>query len=257
MIHTAVIAGHAIEADVIGVKLPGKSQGEDMACVYRLGPPANTSLSPELQHWPLDQDSPFSVQFEPNDDNGVCKLTPQSMGDRVSFMQCFKPFHPLGGVVDAVSMRFDMPSRSSCSIVFLRCGSHSQFSGNNIWMLKHLYPLVAKDVRRAHADWTKHLAWLSTDRLGPLTTSAPTSEEVIARLSKTEMLVLDHLRLRETEREVAQAVGRSPHTIHVHVKSIYRKLMVTSRKQLMAVIDNIPENSAITINPTPYELDRA
>ena len=87
----------------------------------------------------------------------------------------------------------------------------------------------------------RHVVWHSGDRLGPLSTAAPTAGELLARLSKTELLVLDHLRLWETERMIAEALERSPHTVHVHIKSIYRKLMVTSRRQLLEVLDQVED----------------
>ncbi len=257
LLQTAMIAGYAIQADAIAARMPGKAPSDDLACVYQLGPPADSKPRPDLQHWPLGNDSPFSDRFIQTPGNGVSRPIPQSLNDRASFMDCFKPLHTMGGVVDAVSLRFAMPPRGTCSIVYLRCGSHAPFGGNNVWMLKHLYPVITKDVQHAHAQWAKHLAWHNADRLGPITTIAPSVDELLARLSKTELLVLNRLRLWETEREVAQAVGRSPHTIHVHVKSIYRKLMVTSRKQLMMIIDHAPKKTALALTPIPCGPDPA
>ena len=59
----------------------------------------------------------------------------------------------------------------------------------------------------------------------------------LATVSRTESEVLRHLlRGGVTERQVAHAMHRSPHTIHVHVKSIYRKLSVSSRKELLRLL---------------------
>lgn len=62
-----------------------------------------------------------------------------------------------------------------------------------------------------------------------------------ARLSRTERQVLALLCQDKTEREVAEQLDRSPHTVHVHVKSIYRKLGVRSRRQLRRVAQSIPD----------------
>jgi len=51
-------------------------------------------------------------------------------------------------------------------------------------------------------------------------------------LSKTERRVYDLLMKRMTERQVAEHLERSPNTIHVHVRNIYRKIGVRSRLQL-------------------------
>lgn len=51
-------------------------------------------------------------------------------------------------------------------------------------------------------------------------------------LSPTETKVYHLLLKRFTERQVAEHLGRSYNTVHVHVRNIYRKLGIRSRKQL-------------------------
>ncbi len=74
----------------------------------------------------------------------------------------------------------------------------------------------------------------------------PTMAQITSRLSKTESKVLRQLHDRLTERQIAEALGRSPNTVHVHVKSIYRKLRISSRKQLLALLDSCPQEDADT-----------
>ncbi|MEZ6191683.1 MAG: LuxR C-terminal-related transcriptional regulator [Phycisphaerales bacterium] len=71
--------------------------------------------------------------------------------------------------------------------------------------------------------------------------------QLLDQLSSTEHRVLQRLRLNETERQVALSLGRSPNTVHVHVKSIYRKLRVTSRKQLLKLLSNTQDITAPVI----------
>ncbi len=52
-------------------------------------------------------------------------------------------------------------------------------------------------------------------------------------LSPTERRVYDLLLQRQTERQVAENLGRSPNTVHVHVRNIYRKLGVRTRQELL------------------------
>lgn len=52
-------------------------------------------------------------------------------------------------------------------------------------------------------------------------------------LSTMERKVLDLLQEGMTEADVARALHRSPHTIHVHVKGLYRKFLVHSRAELI------------------------
>src|SRR5690606_8191909 len=67
-----------------------------------------------------------------------------------------------------------------------------------------------------------------------------TTEQLISRLTRMECQVLHYLRLGCTERQISLEIHRSQHTVHVHVKNIYRKLNVSSRKQLMDIFDDSP-----------------
>lgn len=62
------------------------------------------------------------------------------------------------------------------------------------------------------------------------------SEQVQPRqhlpLSPTEKRVCALLLNRMTEKQVAEYLSRSPNTVHVHVRNIYRKLGIRSRETL-------------------------
>jgi DNA-binding CsgD family transcriptional regulator len=53
-------------------------------------------------------------------------------------------------------------------------------------------------------------------------------------VSPREQEVLDGLILGRTVREIAEYLGRSPHTIHDHVKNLHRKLHASTRGELVA-----------------------
>lgn len=53
-------------------------------------------------------------------------------------------------------------------------------------------------------------------------------------LTVREQEVLEHLTVGSSVREIAERLGRSPHTVHDHVKSLHRKLGATSRGALVA-----------------------
>lgn len=53
-------------------------------------------------------------------------------------------------------------------------------------------------------------------------------------LTQREQTILDHLVLGKSVRVIAEHIGRSPHTVHDHVKNLHRKLNATSRGQLIA-----------------------
>lgn len=53
-------------------------------------------------------------------------------------------------------------------------------------------------------------------------------------ISDREQVVLNHLVLGKSVRQIADELGRSPHTVHDHVKSLHRKLNASSRGELIA-----------------------
>jgi len=54
------------------------------------------------------------------------------------------------------------------------------------------------------------------------------------RLTQREQLVLEHLTLGKSVKQIASDLARSPHTVHDHVKSLHRKLNASSRGELIA-----------------------
>ncbi len=53
-------------------------------------------------------------------------------------------------------------------------------------------------------------------------------------LTPREQIILQHLLLGKSVRQIAEELGRSPHTVHDHVKSLHRKLHASSRGELVA-----------------------
>jgi len=53
-------------------------------------------------------------------------------------------------------------------------------------------------------------------------------------LTSREQQVLAELTLGKSVRSIAESMGRSPHTVHDHVKSLHRKLGASSRGELIA-----------------------
>jgi DNA-binding NarL/FixJ family response regulator len=65
-------------------------------------------------------------------------------------------------------------------------------------------------------------------------TAIALSNDTDSWLSAREQAVLERLVLGRNVKEIAAEFGRSPHTIHDHVKSLHRKLHATSRGELIA-----------------------
>ena len=57
-----------------------------------------------------------------------------------------------------------------------------------------------------------------------------------ANLSPRMRQTLEHLLAGLSEKEAATKMGLSVHTVHVHVKALYKRLNVTSRAELLARI---------------------
>ncbi len=54
------------------------------------------------------------------------------------------------------------------------------------------------------------------------------------RITEREEMVLKRLLLGQSVREIAEALNRSPHTVHDHAKSLHAKLRANSRGELVA-----------------------
>lgn len=76
-------------------------------------------------------------------------------------------------------------------------------------------------------------------------------------ITAKEQDVLDRLILGHSVREIAAELGRSPHTMHDHVKSLHRKLGATSRGDLIARalgFQRTLANGAQSRKPSAFEL---
>ncbi|MBI2807347.1 MAG: FHA domain-containing protein [Planctomycetes bacterium] len=62
----------------------------------------------------------------------------------------------------------------------------------------------------------------------------PLRSAELEQLSKAERRVFDQLLTPLGEKEIASAMGLSQHTVHNHIRAIYRKLEVKSRLELLA-----------------------
>lgn len=92
--------------------------------------------------------------------------------------------------------------------------------------------LCQPDLARPAADLLRAVMPLLTRRA--LLAIGPARSTRNHWLSPREQLVLEQLILGKSVREIADQLGRSPHTVHDHVKSLHRKLDASSRGELVA-----------------------
>jgi DNA-binding CsgD family transcriptional regulator len=64
---------------------------------------------------------------------------------------------------------------------------------------------------------------------------APVEPAEASRLSPRQQQTLRHLLAGESEKQIAQKLSRSPHTVHTYVKAIYRNFRVSSRGELLSL----------------------
>ncbi|GEM_PF-2348080 len=73
----------------------------------------------------------------------------------------------------------------------------------------------------------------------------PTYESAIQKLSPTQARVLRRLLTGKAEKEMAAELFVSHHTIHSHIRIVYRELGVTSRRELMALFISRATNAEV------------
>lgn len=69
----------------------------------------------------------------------------------------------------------------------------------------------------------------------------PQADNDYPLLSPKEKEVVQLLLKEMTEKQVAQALDRSPNTIHIHIRNIYYKLGINRRKMLLRIATDHPE----------------
>jgi len=118
---------------------------------------------------------------------------------------------PVGGALLGAATLGDVePGRALIAVV---APTRATLTSAHVAQLRAVLPLL---VRRALLA------------IGPNATSAANW------LTEREQQVLDQLALGKSVRQIADAIGRSPHTVHDHVKSLHRKLNASSRGELIA-----------------------
>ncbi|MEX0886519.1 MAG: helix-turn-helix transcriptional regulator [Phycisphaeraceae bacterium] len=231
LVQVVELMSTSVQADLAGGRLTGLPPDEPNAYVSTAGLAADAATRMSLQQWPIMRGSIFDAlhrRARP-DEPGVFR--PREMLDEPahSGSPLFQCVRQLCRVIDSVGMRRDLTHRVGVLLIVFRCDRSLPFRRGHVDRLERLQPIIDASLARGYR--------LRSERDGP---SLPgpgvlptTLEEMLARLSATEREVLRYLREERTEASVAACMHRSRHTVHVHVKSIYRKLSVNSRSELI------------------------
>ncbi len=155
---------------------------------------------------------------------GECRVgTPDALGAGSGWRQTpigkrWEGFHPTSVLCGAAALGGGAPVGDSdvggsVRVIAVEVGSTSPHVHMDPAVLEGVLPAIAK---RA------------------LLAIGPDSGDGGQWLTVREQIILKHLLLGKSVREIAEELGRSPHTVHDHVKSLHRKLNANSRGELVA-----------------------
>ncbi|QDU33300.1 Bacterial regulatory protein, luxR family [Poriferisphaera corsica] len=145
-----------------------------------------------------------------------------------------QPLNDSTTISDLICLNLDVNINTNILIVYLRCNDATPFTEQAISLLEQLKPNIARML-----TFGAQRELLGHDSDLPHAPNTPSPLNQINKLSKTERIVFDHLRKEMTEKEIAQVMSRSKHTIHVYVKNIYNKLNISSRRELLELYDQL------------------
>jgi DNA-binding CsgD family transcriptional regulator len=198
------------------------------------------SIQKRLQQWALNPDSMLDRYCCQYMGRGAVSLPMTESGQDVP--ESFLQLRSIVPITDGYFFVFSVMPKIQCMFVFLQFGPRPAFTDRQIALIDRFIPTITQTIRQGHLFRMGRIQGASQLSQQPSQLDSKLVGDLMTRLSKTEHQILGHLRTRATEQEVAKTMDRSPHTIHVHVKSIYCKFMVSSRKQLLELLesDTIP-----------------
>jgi DNA-binding CsgD family transcriptional regulator len=188
-----------------------------------------------LQAWPEDPDSIF--EYARSHEMFDTAFRPRQVVDEATYAKAgfFRPFETRAKVADSFCLTFPLVGPAWSMITFMRCAPRGGFEESELAALQRIKPALLRVVKSGyHRHMQSQVQGAIKQSLGG-EPAKMTPGEVVAKLSRTERQILQYLYTTATERQIAQSIHRSPHTVHVHVKNIYRKLGVNSRRQLQTL----------------------
>lgn len=187
-----------------------------------------------LQDWPLQEESVFGLVQRKQLTDHVFR--PREIMDEMTFarQRLYHPIEPFTKVVDAICITVTLGAGLWAMFAFLRCGFEPFFNDEHFQAAERYQPAIRNALLQNHRQPTRQPDSTQAKAISQFFTNQAqiTPTDLLGKLTRTERRVLEMLRSNATEKNIADNMHRSPHTIHVHVKNIYRKLGIGSRKQL-------------------------
>ncbi|MEQ9454954.1 MAG: helix-turn-helix transcriptional regulator [Phycisphaeraceae bacterium] len=203
---------------------------------YHVGLSPDIARSLDLANWPQDPGSALEYLAGPAPTNKALRPIEIVGASAVARSALFRRLEHVRPVGDALALSLELDTTARQAFVFLRWFNRSRFSQNDERGLSDTIDILRQ-----------RLTLASNDSIQPPT--GPVSGAVLNqhlqpatvsdRLSTTEQKILKYLKQALTEKQIAEEINRSPHTVHVHVKSIYLKLGVSSRRELLARLNSL------------------
>ncbi len=219
----------AIEADAAAARVYGCPELSLDTCVQngRLG--IDPRQEAVLADWPHQNGNLFHRLAENRPPYGV--IRPRDLFDEQSYADAnlFQPLEAVRPITDCLCQCLDLQGDSWALLCYLRSAPHLPFVEDQIALLRRLHPTIQRLIRAS----LRHQLNNTNNSTEP--GQGLTLPRRLSRLSKTERQILGYLRTSMTEKQIADELVRSHHTIHVHVKNIYRKFGISSRRQLMEI----------------------
>lgn len=223
-----------VSADVVAARIThfGGTGGESRLVLVDSRVPALSRMA--IETWMEEPQSAFGRMTRDLQPPGVFRI---SDGPNDASGARGREYHPIGlytTVADALALTCDLTNSARATLAYLRCGTHDPFTDEDVDALRRLRPVIADAIRgsQMHERAGNSPAGEATASAGSMFGSPMSLEQMLNRLTPTEQHVLRQLRTNASEKAIAEGMHRSPHTIHVHVKNIYRKLNIGSRRQI-------------------------
>ncbi len=142
-------------------------------------------------------------------------------------------FHEFGelDVDHALALVSHHGKRRWTVFVFFRKRGPHRFAHEHHLTLKRLAPSVGARLADASAREPRQAGKILTPTAESTSASPSSAAQLMSMLTKTEKQVAVKLRARLTEEQIADELNRSVHTVHTHVRNIYRKLDIHSRPE--------------------------
>jgi len=236
LVHTVGVLGPVFDARIAAGRIFNATGNGASSYVTAQQIQMPTGALNAIQDWPLQQDSLFGYFEQKQWTNKTAR--PRQEIDEFAYAQLrlYRPIEVFTPITDAVCLSVPIEGHMWAMISLLRCAEQKPFTDPHVTALERFKPAIANVFRHGLSGWPNHAGSESngSSANGDSGERRSTSQ-ILSRLTPTERRVLHYLQSGITEREIANQMHRSPHTIHVHVKNIYRKLDVSSRRELLDV----------------------